>query len=146
MTTLLNLDRSLTDQFYDLIWANSAMQQLTHFLATYLIYFLPLMLLYFFFLNKKRLVATKVFFGVILTWKVYSSLIGTFFYTFYGFRDRPFASKGIAELFFEQPHKAFPSDHAAVLMFLTLILFEYRQSRWAQLFLVLTILSTLAMV
>jgi len=144
--SLLSIDQSLSNGFYDYVWATPLLKDFVHFLATYLIYSLPIVLIILFLENKQRLISIKIFLGTILTWKVYSFLIGTFIYSQFNFRDRPFASRGLTELFFEQPQKAFPSDHAAVMMFVTLILFGYRQKVWAWLFLTLMILNSLSRV
>lgn len=142
---LLSLDQQLTNSFYDFVWSSVGRVEFFRFLATYPVYLLPIMLLALYF-SGKRLTSAKIFIGTFLTWKVYSSLIGSFFYNQFGFRDRPFAGRGFTELYFEQPQKAFPSDHSAVFMFVTLILFHYRQKNWAWVFLGLTIISTFARV
>ena len=91
------------------------------------IYALPLLLLVLFLRNRgrDRRSATKLFLGAILAWQILSNAVGSFLYGQYGFRDRPFASTGATELFFERPEKAFPSDHASVLVVVTMLLFAY---------------------
>jgi len=171
--TLLALDQSLTNTLYDLTRSNPEWQRLIYAVATYLIFLIPLMLVWLATKPTTRLLAAKMFTGAIITWLVINKLTGQFFYTQFNFRDRPFALTGVKELLFEQPQKSFPSDHAAILLFVTLALkellfeqpqksfpsdhaaillfvtlalFYYRQRVWAWLFLAVTLISSLARV
>src|SRR3990167_7784608 len=123
--TLLTLDQSLTNTLYDLTRNNSELQQLIYAVATYLIFLIPLMLVWLATKPTTRLLAAKMFTGAIITWLVINKLTGQFFYNQFNFRDRPFALTGVKELLFEQPQKSFPSDHAALLLFITLALFYF---------------------
>lgn len=144
--SLLTLDQNLTESLYVLTRDNVSLQSLVYDVASYLIFLLPLLLVFLVIKPNTRFVAAKIFGATIITWQVFNKLIGEFFYVQYGFRDRPFAFGGLKELLFEQPQKSFPSDHAAVLLFVTLSLFYYRQKTWAWVFLVVTLLSSFARV
>ncbi|MCR4277465.1 MAG: phosphatase PAP2 family protein [Candidatus Berkelbacteria bacterium] len=144
--SLLALDQNLTESLYSLTRDNIGLQRVVYDVATYLIFLLPLLLVTLVIKPNTRFVAAKIFGATVITWQVFNKLVGEFFYTQYGFRDRPFAFGGLRELLFEQPQKSFPSDHAAVLLFVTLSLFYYRQKTWAWVFLVITVLSSLARV
>lgn len=144
--SLLTLDQNLTETFYSLIRDNIGLQRVVYDVATYLIFLLPILLVFLVARPNTRYIAAKIFGVTVITWQVFSKLVGEFFYSQYGFRDRPFAFGGLRELLFEQPQKSFPSDHAAVLMCVTLALFYYRQKSWAWVFLAVTVLSSLARV
>lgn len=144
--SLIRLDQNLTEGLYSLTRDNSGLQKTAYIFASYPIFLLPIALIWLFWQKNSRLVATKIFIFAIFTWQVMSKLTGEFFYTQFSFRDRPFAFAGIKELLLEQPQKAFPSDHAAVFLFVTLALFYYRQKTWAWIFLIATVLSSIARV
>jgi len=144
--SLLTLDQNLTESLYRLTRDSSANQHLAYVIATYLIYLLPIVLLVLFWRQQTRVESAKLFVMTLVTWQGLNKLLGDFLYGHYGFRDRPFASHGLSELLFEQPQKAFPSDHAAVFMFVTLALYYYGHKKWAAVFLVAMILSSVARV
>lgn len=115
--------------------------------AAGLIYALPIILLGLFFRSPAdRLKSLKIILAALLAWQVLAKLVGTLLYTTWGFRDRPFATFGLQEYFFERPEKAFPSDHAAVIMAVTLAFFYYRYPKIAYPFAVLGVLVCLARV
>lgn len=140
------MDQNLTEEMYRFTRDNLALQKIAYIFASYPIFLLPIALVWLVWQKTSRWVAVKIFIGAIFTWQVMSKLAGELFYTQFGFRDRPFAFAGIKELLLEQPQKAFPSDHAAVLLFVTCALFYYRQKTWAWIFLVATLLSSIARV
>lgn len=144
--SLIRLDQNLTEGIYSLTRDNLGLQKIVYIFASYPIFLLPIALVWLVWQKTSRWEAVKIFIGAIFTWQVMSKLAGEFFYTQFGFRDRPFAFAGIKELLLEQPQKAFPSDHAAVLLFVTCALFYYRQKTWAWIFLVATVLSSIARV
>ncbi|MEK7201944.1 MAG: phosphatase PAP2 family protein [Patescibacteria group bacterium] len=144
--SLIVVDQNLTEEMYRFTRDNLALQKIAYIFASYPIFLLPIALVWLVWQKTSRWVAVKIFIGAIFTWQVMSKLAGEFFYTQFGFRDRPFAFAGIKELLLEQPQKAFPSDHAAVLLFVTCALFYYRQKTWAWIFLVATVLSSIARV
>lgn len=144
---LLELDRELTLAVYHWVSASQFWTYLFLGVAALFVYAIPVVLLYLFFKNGlDRLNSFKLFFATIVTWRLFSNTLGDIFYGAWHFRDRPFATAGLPELFFEQPIKAFPSDHAAVLGIVTLMSFflGYRQLGWV--FLVGTLLSSLGRV
>ncbi len=144
--SLLVLDQNITESLSGLTRDNSNLQKIIYVVATYPIFLVPITLLWLFCQKTSRHLAVKTFILTIFTWQVISKSVGEFFYTNYGFRDRPLAFSGLQEFLFEQPQKSFPSDHAAVLILVTLALFYYRQKKLAWVFLAATLLSSLARV
>lgn len=144
--TLLALDQNLTEKLYHFTQNSAVNQRVAYDVATYLIYLLPILLLALFWKKDSRVESAKIFLMTLVTWVGFNKLIGNFLYGHYGFRDRPFAHHGLSELLFEQPQKAFPSDHAAVFMFVTLALFYYKKPRWGWIFAGAMVLSSLARV
>ncbi|MEK7534849.1 MAG: phosphatase PAP2 family protein [Patescibacteria group bacterium] len=144
--TLLEIDQNLTNILYELTRTDPKLQGIVYLIATYLIFLLPVVLVWLAYKPMWRNVSLKIFLFTIITWQLISKNAGEFFYNQYNFRDRPFAFSGLKELLFEQPQKSFPSDHSAVLLFVTLALFHYRQRTWAWIFLVVTVLSGLSRV
>lgn len=143
--SLLELDHTLTFGLYRGDQISAGVERLYFGLASLFIYLLPLVLLYLLWRSlRDRINAVKIFLAAALSWKVISSWVGFFLYNQYGFRDRPFADFGIQELFFERPEKAFPSDHAAVLMTVTILFFLYRYPKLGWLFLIGGLLSSLS--
>lgn len=81
------------------------------FLAEYLIYSLPLILIVLWFWSKQaKKVALRALFSAILAWPIFSNLIGHLVN-----RTRPFEISGVQEILFHRPTYSFPSDHAAAL-------------------------------
>lgn len=144
---LLELDTTITFWLYrgDQLSANA--QQWLNALASYVVFLLPIVLLVLITRSyQDRITSAKVFVTAVVSWQVLSFGIGSFLYGQYGFRDRPFTERGLTELFLERPEKAFPSDHAAVLMAVTIAFFAYRYPKLGWLFLVLGVLSSIARV
>lgn len=84
---------------------------LNKFLAEFLIYSLPLILIVLWFWSKQaKKIALKALFSAILAWPIFSYLVGHFVN-----RPRPFEISGVQELIFHRPSYSFPSDHAAAL-------------------------------
>ena len=144
--TLLEIDQNLTNILYELTRTDPKLQGIVYLIATYLIFLLPVVLVWLAYKPMWRNVSLKIFLFTIITWQLISKNAGEFFYNQYNFRDRPFAFSGLKELLFEQPQKSFPSAHSAVLLFVTLALFHYRQRTWAWIFLGVTVLSGLSRV
>ena len=81
------------------------------FLAEYLIYSIPLILIFVWFWSKQaKKVALRAAFSAILAWPVLAQIIGKIIN-----RPRPFETSGVQELIFHRPSYSFPSDHAAAL-------------------------------
>ena len=148
LTSLINLDQRITDWFYGGRVLPGAWENILYSLASVFIYALPVILLVLFFRNyRDRLNSIKIFLAVVITWQIITKYLGTFLYNTYGFRDRPFAEySSVKEFLFEQPTKAFPSDHSAVIMVVALSLFGYKYPRLAWPFLILGLTSSLARV
>lgn len=144
---LLNLDSRITFYFYRSGTLSPAVEKLFYSLATYFVYLLPLLLLYLFWRGgQDRINSVKIFLSAMLPWLIFTTLVGGFLFSHYGFRERPFATLGIQELFLKRPDKAFPSDHATVLMAVTFAFFFYKYPKLGWLFLVGGVLSSLARV
>jgi len=146
MESLLAIDQKLTDLLYYQS-ASANLGQLFNYIAAGFVYLIPVVLIILFFRSHRdRLIASKLFLAVVIGWQVISKLLGEWLYQGYGFRDRPFASTGLTELFFERPEKAFPSDHATVLAVMIVGLFAYRHPKLGWLFLWGGVFSSLARV
>lgn len=97
-----------------LLWLNGFVKNwgfVNKFFAEYLIYSVPLVLLWLWFYDQKsKKVALRAFFSIILAWPILAYIIGKFIH-----RARPFDLGGVQELIFHRPTYSFPSDHAAAL-------------------------------
>lgn len=130
---LLELDKQATFAIYDAVSSNQALIHFFLYLAALVVYILPVILLYLFFKNgRDRLNSIKIFLATVITWRIFSNGLGILIYNLWQFRDRPFAETGLQELFLEQPTKAFPSDHAAVLTIVAAMCFflGYKRLGW----------------
>lgn len=79
------------------------------FFAKYLIYALPVFLIWLWFYDRKsKKVVLRIITSILLAWQVISNLIGHFVN-----RPRPFEFGNVRELVFHLPTYSFPSDHAA---------------------------------
>lgn len=140
---LLELDKTLTHKLFIGQSLSPLGADLLYGLASVFIYALPIILLVLFFRTKTdRSNAVKITLIALIAWQVLSKFVSYYLYTHYGFRQRPFADMGIQELFFEQPAKAFPSDHSAVIMAVAVALFIYKYRRLAWFFLIGGVIST----
>ncbi len=84
---------------------------LSRFLAEYLTYLLPLILMILWFWSKQaKKIALRGLFSAILAWPIFSVIIGKLVH-----RARPFSVTGVQELVFHRPDTSFPSEHAAAL-------------------------------
>src|SRR5689334_19660103 len=115
--TLLSWDHGITFWFYRSGTLSAGVEKLFYSLATFFIYLLPLILIYLFWKGgQDRVNSVKIFLAAVIPWLILTTLVGGYLFSHYGFRERPFATLGIQELFLKRPDKAFPSDHATVLM------------------------------
>jgi len=81
------------------------------FLAEYLIYSIPVILIVLWFYSEKaKKVALRGVFAVILAWPILAGILGRLIN-----RQRPFEISGVKELVFHRPDYSFPSDHAAAI-------------------------------
>lgn len=107
--------------------------------AEYLIYLVPITLLWLWFYDlKAKKVALRAVTAIILAWPVLALTIGHFIN-----RDRPFDLGGIRELVFHRPTYSFPSDHAAALFALTASLWFSGYKKLSLLFLVISIVVSI---
>jgi membrane-associated phospholipid phosphatase len=144
---ILAADNTISLALYRWGTADPTRQNLFLLAGSVFVYLLPLVLLWLFFQSQAdRLKSVKIFLAAILGWQVLSNALGTWLYSVYAFRDRPFAVDGIQELFFEQPEKAFPSDHAVAMLAVSFACFGYKYPKLGWLFLVGGLLSSLARV
>lgn len=92
-------------------FASSSVSILDKILAEYLIYFLPVVLVFlWFFSEQAKKVALRGFFAAVLAWPIFSNIVGHLVN-----RSRPFENSGIREFIFHRPTYSFPSDHAAAI-------------------------------
>jgi len=92
---------------------------LNKFLAEYLTYSLPIILVVLWFWNEKaKKVALRAGFSAILAWPVFAMIINKFVR-----RPRPFNISGVQELVFHRPDTSFPSEHAAALFAVAMSLY-----------------------
>lgn len=104
------------------------------FFAEYLIYSLPIFLLWLWFCGakaslhdrKSKKLVLQILTSVILSWQVISKIVGHFIH-----RLRPFEFGNIKELVFHRPTYSFPSDHAAALFSVAAILWFTGNKRLA---------------
>jgi|GEM_PF-3009878 len=120
MGGILEFDRTVSLWLFEFVrqspvWLPAAV------LAILFVYASAVYLLFLLVNRSTRLLSLKLALSALVAWQVFSNLIGEFFYRNYGFRDRPFAGE-YQELLFEQPQKAFPSDHSAFLLTIGFIL------------------------
>lgn len=146
MNYFLSLDDLITNALY-LQDANLAVTRFLYIFASVLIYALPILLIWMAIRSSNsRIVAVKIFLAAVVAWQGLSSAIGNFLYQGYGWRERPFAQLGYDELLFEQPAKAFPSDHAAVLFVAVMLLYYYGYAKYARWLLVVALVVSLGRV
>lgn len=146
--TILNWDEKITFFLYQEIGFDFGINTSILFVASsFFIYFVPAVLIYLFLKSSAdRLAATKIFLATLLAWQVVSNLLGSWLYSSFGFRTRPFVEKGYLEFMLEQPEKAFPSDHATVMAVVGFGFLLYRYPKLAWFFLLGGLLSSLARV
>jgi len=96
-----------------LLWLNRLVAIwgfLNKLLAEYLIYIVPIALLWlWFFSQKSKKVAMRALASAVVAWVVLARTVGLWVH-----RDRPFDVGGVRELLFHRPDYSFPSDHATV--------------------------------
>ena len=112
MEIAINLDHTIFNYFYQLNGQSSLFDKILIFLAMYLIYAVPVILVVLWFWPKdSKKVALKAVTAGLVAWFGFCNLIGAIW-----FRARPFvAQANIRELAFHRPDRSFPSDHSAFL-------------------------------
>ncbi len=145
--SILSLDQSLTFKLYEFGRSSPLLQDIIFVLASAFIYSLPIILIVLLFRSfQDKLNSIKIFLIAALAWQVLANFVGDWLYGLYAFRQRPFAELGIKEFLFEQPEKAFPSDHSAVIFGVMLAFFYYKYPKIGWLFLTVGILGSLGRV
>ena len=113
------------------------------FLGVYLIYALPVIMVYLWFrYPAKRVPLTLAFFACLFSWFFITKLIVP---NLIWFRERPdLGLIGLKEVFFHRPSYSFPSDHATALFALTFGLYAYGWREAVKWFLLYAILILIA--
>jgi undecaprenyl-diphosphatase len=112
MSWILKLDQQVFNYFNQFTNHQPWLDEIFKFLAVWLVYGIPLILIGIWFLSglKEKLVALRVTLFGLVGWLVINNIIGIFW-----FRNRPFIKLvDTQELIFHQPDKSFPSDHATL--------------------------------
>jgi len=105
------------------------------FFAKYLIYSLPIFLIWLWFYDRKsKKVVLRILASVLLAWQVISAIIGHFVN-----RPRPFEFGNVKELVFHLPTYSFPSDHASALFAVVGALWLTGNKRLALLWLIIAV-------
>lgn len=141
---LLQIDQNILwslNEFF--IGKNVAIDDLFKIVAIYLIYFLPIILLLLWFLNRnkaQRIALVMSMVTLVIAVFGLNKLIAHFW-----FRARPDLSiVGLKEVFFHRPDFSFPSDHASALFGITFTLYYFGQKKLANWFLIYTVLIVFA--
>lgn len=116
---ILQIDQRILMAANSLLVGKSAfLDILTEFIAVYLVYLLPIILLVFWFKFKhRRLEIFLAFIAMAIAWFLVTKTIVP---NLIWFRPRPdLAAFGAKELLFHRPDYSFPSDHATALFALT---------------------------
>ncbi len=114
INNLLQFDQSFFYWFNNLQGQNYFVDSITHILAEYVIYIIPLLLLVCWFIyktDKNRIDMLKATIVSVIIWQIPTRIIAWIWY-----RPRPYIELGgTKELFFHVPSYSFPSDHATFL-------------------------------
>lgn len=103
------MDLKIFNFFNNLCGQSSALDFFWKITSEYLIYIVPLFLVFFWFFGERR-VALRAFISGVFAWWGIAHLIGNLY-----FRARPFSTISGQEILFHRPDYSFPSDHAAFL-------------------------------
>lgn len=140
---LVDLDQGLSAALYG-SWARlNIPEALTLGLAVYLIYLIPLLLVWLWFKKGSQTRAVLAGLAGLLGWLGVGNLISVLY-----FRHRPFDRTDIkvVELLFHRPDKSFPSDHAIVSFAIAFVLLFEREYRLALVFFLIGLVNGLARV
>lgn len=143
---ILALDQNLLEGLNNFFIGHfSAVDQLFKFLAVYLIYTLPVILLlmwFFIFEREKRISLVMAMISLVIAVFVLDKLIAHFW-----FRPRPDINIiGLKEVFFHRPDFSFPSDHAAALFAIIFTLYFFGYKKAANWFLLYSLIIVFARV
>ena len=143
---ILTLDQNALSIINDFFIGHSeAMDQLFKFLAVYLIYSLPIILLVMWFMIKdkpKRISLVMSMLSLVVAVFGLNKIISYFW-----FRPRPDLDiVGLKEVFFHRPDFSFPSDHSAALFAITFTLYLFGYKKAANYFLLYALVITFSRV
>ena len=139
MQNLINLDEKIFSWFNSMIEKSPIFDSIIKFSSVYLIYFVPVALLFFWFWKKNeknQLFLLNLTITSVISWQVIARIIGMIIN-----RPRPENFAGTKELLFHPPTYSFPSDHALFLAFIAAFLFinGYKKIGWMALTITLII-------
>ena len=139
--SILNFDEVLLLKMNSVIGHYAWLDKIINILAVYLIYSIPVILLAVWFYSRYTKKATlQLVFSAVLPWLLFNKIFPKLIW----YRPRPYtANIGVRELVFHRPDYSFPSDHATVLMALTVAawLLGYKKLGWT-LFAITIIIGT----
>jgi len=131
ISSILHFDEVVLLEMNSIIGRFAWLDKIIDILAVYLIYSIPIILLSVWFYSRyTKKAALQLTFSAFLPWLLFNKLFPAFIW----YRPRPYtANIGVKELVFHRPDYSFPSDHATVLMALTLAawLMGYKKLGWA---------------
>lgn len=111
MQSIIAIDEAISTVFVQTIAASPVLSNIFIVLGVGLVYLLPLILLYTWFVLSRKTALRSALVGII-AWEGLNKMVAT-----YVARPRPaFSQIGTKELIFHRPDTSFPSDHSAFLM------------------------------
>lgn len=117
MSHILVLDQNIVNFFFDIGQRSNLLFNFLKFLGIYGIYLIPLFLIVFWFRGSNKIALLAVIAGLI-SWQLFAKIAGHLIN-----RPRPFLEINFGkELLFWRPTYSFPSDHAAFLGGVAIIL------------------------
>jgi len=133
---ILQIDQSILQAVnYFLVGKSVFVDMVIEFIAVYLVYLLPIILLVLWFKFKHRRV--EIFLSFVAMAIAWFLITKTIVPNFIWFRPRPdLAAFGAKELLFHRPDYSFPSDHATALFALTFGFYAFGWKRAGNWFLV----------
>ncbi len=137
MEIVRNLDQTIFQYFYQLAGQNHFQDKALIFLAMYLIYSIPVILIIlWFWSDSAKPVALKATAAGLVAWFGFCNLVGVFY-----LRARPFVVQAnVREILFHRADRSFPSDHSA---FLFALAFAFWLSGYKKLSLAIFLLSAI---
>ena len=128
--SILNFDDSILRSANSIIGQTNWFDALVAFLAVYLVYLVPVILLVLWFYSKQsKKVAIQAFLSGMVAWPALTYIISHYIW----YRSRPFvADIGLKEVIFHRPDYSFPSDHVTLLAALAAATWMsgYRKLSW----------------
>lgn len=135
MQSLLQLDATLVTNLSTLVAANPFVTKLCSIIGVGLVYVLPFLFIYVWFIYSRKLSLRAAIAGL-FAWEGLSKLVAALVD-----RPRPSASLvGVKELVFHRPDTSFPSDHSAFLMAVALTFYLQGQKNLGNFVLLIAVL------